>query len=70
MIYAISAISVTLVWLAIVVLNERYRLLSCDRFPSKHAKRFAYAWLWLFLVGLALLVTANALAPATAKQLV
>lgn len=69
MIYAISALFVTLVWLAIVALNERYGLLSCDRFPSLTEKWVAYAWLWLFFVGLALLVTASALTPTTAKQL-
>jgi membrane protease YdiL (CAAX protease family) len=69
MLYAISALFVTLVWLAIVLLNERSGLLSCDRFPTPAVKWFAYAWLLIFLVGLALLVTASALTPATSKQL-
>ena len=50
MIYAISALFVTLVWLAIVFLNERYGLLSCDRFSSPWAKLFAYLWLGGFMI--------------------
>jgi membrane protease YdiL (CAAX protease family) len=69
MIYAISALFVTLVWLAIVALNERHGLLRCDHFPSTAAKWFAYAWLLFFFVLLALLVTASALSPVTAKEL-
>ena len=69
MIYAISALFVTLVWLAIVFLNERYGLLSCDRFSSPWAKLFAYLWLGGFMIVLALLVTGSALTPVTAKQL-
>ena len=69
MIYAISALFVTLVWLTIVFLNERHGLLSCDRFASPAAKWFAYLWLLAFLVVLALLVTGSALTTVTAKQL-
>ncbi|HYK01739.1 MAG TPA: type II CAAX endopeptidase family protein [Thermoanaerobaculia bacterium] len=69
MIYAVSGGFVFLIWLAIVVLNERVNLLSCDRFPSTFAKWFAYLWLGLFMVGLALMVTNSALTPATPKQL-
>src|SRR5688572_10127959 len=69
MIYAAAAIFVTLVWLAIVFLNERYGLLSCDRFSSPWAKLFAYLWLGAFMLVLALLVTGSALTPVTAKQL-
>lgn len=69
MTYAISALFMTLVWLAIVYLNERHGLLSCDRFPSIAAKAFAYLWLGAFLIGLTLLVVSSALAHPTAKQL-
>ena len=69
MIYAISAIFAMLVCLAIVYLNERHGLLSCDRFPTPELKKYAYLWLFIFLVGLALLVTGSALTPATSKQL-
>jgi membrane protease YdiL (CAAX protease family) len=69
MIYAISALFATVVCLAIVYLNERHGLLSCDRFPTPALKWFAYGWLLIFFVGLALLVTASALSPVTSKQL-
>lgn len=67
--YAIPVGFVLLVWLAIVVLNERFALLSCDHFPSPGRKFAAYGWLALFFVVLALVVTASALQPATAAQL-
>jgi membrane protease YdiL (CAAX protease family) len=69
MIYAVSCGFVTLVWLAIVLLNERVGLLRCDRFPSPLLKWIAYVWLLLFLLILAASVTNAALAPTTAKQL-
>lgn len=69
MLYAISALFVIVIWLVIVVLNERYELLSCDDFPSEAARWFAYTWLLVFMVGLALLVTQSALTPTTTKQL-
>jgi membrane protease YdiL (CAAX protease family) len=67
--YALSTAFVLIVWVTIVVLNERTNLLSCDRFPSTGAKWFAYLWLGGFMVLLALLVTNAALTPATPKQL-
>lgn len=69
MLFAIPVAFVVLVWLAIVYLNERHGLLSCDRFPSAGAKWFAYIWLGAFMVLLAFLVTASATTPATAEQL-
>ena len=69
MVYVFPVTLVALVWLAIVYLNERHGLLSCDRFPSTAAKYFAYTWLGVFLLLLALLVTSAGLSPATAKQL-
>jgi membrane protease YdiL (CAAX protease family) len=69
MIYAVSGGLVFLVWLAIVLLNERANLLSCDHFPNRFAKWFAYLWLGVFMVGLALMVTNAALNPTTPKQL-
>lgn len=69
MIYALSLGSVFVVWLAIVLLNERVGLLSCDRFPTPAAKYLAYGWLGFFLLLLALLVTGAALNPARAADL-
>jgi len=67
--YLVPIAFVVIVWLAVVLLNEKYGLLSCDRFPSLGAKGFAYVWLGLFLVLLAAVITASALTPVTAKQL-
>ena len=69
MIYAITIGAMALVWLAIVLLNEKHNLLSCDRFPSPAAKYFAYAWLGFFLLLMAVLVTGAALNPARATDL-
>ncbi len=68
-VYAVSVGFIILVWLAIVLLNEKVGLLSCDRFPSPAAKYFAYGWLGFFLVLLAVLVTGAALNPARASDL-
>jgi membrane protease YdiL (CAAX protease family) len=69
MVYIFPVTLVLLVWAAIIFLNEKYGLLSCDRFPSTGAKYIAYAWLGVFLLALAILVTGAGLEPATAKQL-
>lgn len=70
MIYAFTAGLMVLVWLAIVVLNERIGLLRSDRFSSATTKYLAYLWLLLFLLLLAALVTGAALNPARASDLV
>lgn len=67
--YFVSAGFVLVVWVAIVFLNERYGLLSCDHFSSAVRKWLAYVWLGFFMVGLALLVTNAALTPPTVQQL-
>lgn len=69
MIYTLSLSLMALVWLAIVVLNERAGLLSCDRFGSAAAKWFAYVWLLFFMLLLGFLVTSSAQNPARAADL-
>jgi membrane protease YdiL (CAAX protease family) len=69
MIYALTLGGMAIVWILIVVLNERINLLSCDRFPSPIAKWFAYAWLGLFLLLLAAIVTSAAQNPTRASDL-
>lgn len=69
MAYVFSATFVVLVWTAIVVLNERINLLSCDRFPSAAAKWFAYLWLGGFMLLMSVLVTSSARNPAQPQQL-
>ena len=69
MIYAVTTGSILIVWAAIVLLNERFNLLSCDRFPSPLLKWLAYVWLGLFMVVITWMVTSGGLEPTTAKQL-
>lgn len=69
MIYAVTLGLAVVVWLAIVLLNERWNLLSCDRFPSVAAKWLAYLWLLVFIGLLAYLVTNAALHQPTTKQI-
>ena len=69
MLYFATAAFVLLVWLAIVLLNERWNLLSCDRFANTIVKWVAYVWLLAFMVLLAVLVTQSALTTVTAAQL-
>lgn len=67
--YALPVAFIAIVWLAILVLNERWNLLSCDRFASPGAKVFAYAWLGIFMIGLAIIITSSALSPPTSEQM-
>lgn len=67
--FAASGALVLAVWVAIVYLNERHGLLSCDRFPSPVMKWLAYLWLLGFMMLLAVLVTGAALKPASARDL-
>jgi membrane protease YdiL (CAAX protease family) len=67
--YIVSVGFVVAVWIAMILLAERGRLFSCDRFPNPAAKWFAYLWLGFFLVVLAVLVTGSALSPADRESL-
>lgn len=69
LLYALPTLFVILLWAAIVYLNERHNLLSCDRFPVPLAKHIAYGWLLLFMVLLALAVAGAAQSHPTAQQL-
>ena len=37
--YILAGSFAALVWLVIVVMNERFNLLSCDRFPKASAEK-------------------------------
>jgi len=63
------AIVMTLVWIAIIVANERFGLLRCDDFPNLFAKIFAYIWLGLFLVVVGTLTAYTAMHQPNAAQL-
>jgi membrane protease YdiL (CAAX protease family) len=67
--YAGTTALMTIVWMAIVYLNETKNLLSCDHFPSPGHKYFAYIWLGLYLLALGVLVTNAAKNPARASDL-
>lgn len=69
MAYIVSIGFVILVWIVIVALNERYDILSCDRFSSDIAKGVAYVWLLGFMILLAFLVTSSALTQPTIADL-
>lgn len=58
-----------LVWLAIVIGNERFGLLRCDDFPNGAAKWFAYVWLGAFLIVIGSATAYTAAHPPTAQQL-
>jgi len=62
-------IVMTLVWIAIIVANERYGILRCDDFPNLGAKIFAYVWLGLLLVGVGSATAWAAVHQPTAQQL-
>ncbi|HUP46988.1 MAG TPA: type II CAAX endopeptidase family protein [Thermoanaerobaculia bacterium] len=70
MIYALILGFVFLVWLTIVILNEKINLLSSDHFPAPAARYAAYGWMLFFFLLLAALVTGAALTPARAGDLV
>ena len=67
--YVLPLAFIALVYIAMIVLNERFHLFACDRFPSPGAKFAAYAWLGLLMFGLAILVVGSAMRVPTAKEL-
>src|SRR3954447_23480074 len=67
--YIFPLIFITLVYVAMIVLNERYRLFSVDHFASPAIKVIAYLWLGILMFGLAILATASSLRIPTAQQL-
>ena len=67
--YVFPLIFIALVYAAIIVLNERYRLLSVDHFSSTVTKVLAYLWLGILMFGLVILVTGSSLRIPTAQEL-
>lgn len=67
--FIIPIVFIAMVYAAMIYLNERYNLLSVDRFPSTAAKIGAYIWLGLLMFGLVLVITGSALKTPTPKQL-
>jgi len=67
--YIVPLIFVAIVYLAMIVMNERYRLFSVDHFSSSTTKTLAYLWLGLLMFVLAILITASSLRTPTMKEL-
>lgn len=67
--YLFPLIFIAVVYVAMIVLNERYGLFATDHFPSRLAKVVAYVWLGLLMFGLAIEITASSLHIPTAKEL-
>lgn len=66
--YIIPLVCVALLYVALIVLNERIDLFR-DRFESTGVKILAYVWLGLFLLFLTLIIVMSAHAPPSAKDL-
>jgi membrane protease YdiL (CAAX protease family) len=67
--YVFPIAFIAVVYVAMVVLNERYQLFSTDRFSSPAMKLLAYLWLGALLFLLAVLVTGSSLRTPTANEL-
>jgi len=67
--YILPLIFITLVYLGMIFMNERYRLLSVDHFSSTTVKVIAYLWLGILMFGLAILITGSSLRIPTAQEL-
>ena len=67
--YIFPLIFITLVYVAMIVMNERYRLFSVDRFSSTTMKVIAYVWLGILMFGLVILITGSSLRIPTAQEL-
>jgi membrane protease YdiL (CAAX protease family) len=60
---------IALVYVAMIVMNERYQLFAADRFSSTLTKILAYLWLALLMFGLAILIIGSSLKTPTAREL-
>src|SRR5260221_6410395 len=67
--YVLPLIFIAVVYLGIIALNERYRLLSIDHFSSPTIKVIAYLWLGVLMFGLVILITGSSLRIPTAQEL-
>jgi membrane protease YdiL (CAAX protease family) len=67
--YLLPLLFIAIVYLAMIVLNERYGLFATDRFSSTGAKVAAYVWLGLLLFGLSIEIIGSSMHVPTAKEL-
>jgi CAAX amino terminal protease family. len=67
--YLLPLAFIALVYIAMIVMNERYHLFSTDHFSSDTTKVLAYLLLALLLFALAILIIGSSLRTPTAKEL-
>ncbi len=67
--YILPLAFIAVIYIAMIVMNERYRLFSTDHFSSPVTKTLAYLWLAVLMFGLAILVTGSSLKTPTAVEL-
>src|SRR3954453_16109693 len=67
--YILPLIFIAVVYIAMIVMNERYRLFSSDHFSSPLMKGLAYIWLGLLMFSLGILITGSSLRTPTAQEL-
>src|ERR1700756_1004907 len=67
--YVLPLIFIAVVYLTMIVMNERYRLFSTDRFSSPLMKVLAYLWLGILMFVLAIIITGASLRIPTAQDL-
>lgn len=67
--FLLPLVFIALVYILMIVMNERYHLFSADHFSSDLTKVLAYLWLALLLFGLAILIIGSSLRTPTAKEL-
>jgi membrane protease YdiL (CAAX protease family) len=67
--FLLPLLGVGVVYLGMIIMNERVGLFRCDAFPAPWMKAVAYAWLGVFMLFLAFLVVASSLRQPTAKQI-
>ncbi|HSY51853.1 MAG TPA: type II CAAX endopeptidase family protein [Thermoanaerobaculia bacterium] len=67
--YIFPLLFIAVVYIAMIVMNERYRLFSSDHFSSPVMKVLAYLWLAVLMFGLVILITGSSLRVPTAREL-
>jgi uncharacterized protein len=67
--YIFPLLFIAVVYIAMIVMNERYRLFSSDHFSSPVMRVLAYLWLAVLMFGLVILITGSSLRVPTAREL-
>ena len=67
--YLLPLLFIAIIYVAMIVMNERYRLFSSDHFSSNVTKVVAYLWLALLMFGLSTLVVGASLRVPSARDL-